>query len=181
VAARRRLGALLDAGRFDEAREALARNPRWLAPSLKAEALLAMGEAQAALDALLNAPNASSRRDTGFRDLEPNAITALAHAYAKLGRRSEAERVLEAAIPRVANPTGLSDMHHAQFAIGCAFALLGRSDEAMRWLTKAADEGLPSHPKFSSHIDLASLKDHPAFVALLDRLRRDWERWRTTL
>ena len=153
VAARRRLGALFDARRFDDVRAELARNPRWLAPSLRAEALLAMGEAQAALD-VLQQPADPSRRDTGFRDLEPNDFAVLAHANAKLGRRAEAERVLAAAIPRVVNPTGLSDIHHAQFGIGCAYALLGRPDEAVRWLTKAADEGLPSYPKFSGHVDL---------------------------
>jgi tetratricopeptide (TPR) repeat protein len=142
VAARRRLGTLFDAGRFGEVDEELARNLRWLAPSLKAEALLAMGEAQAALDAL-EAPVSAGQRDTGFRDLEPNHIAALAHATAKLGRRAEADRVLDAAIPVVVNPTGLSDIHHAQFGIGYAYALLGRPDEAVRWLTKAADEGCP--------------------------------------
>jgi hypothetical protein len=139
-----------------------------------------MGEANDALD-VLTAPVAASQRDTGFRDLEPNHIAVLAHATAKLGRRAEAERALQDAIPVVVNPTGLSDIHHAQFAIGCAHALLGRADEAVRWLAKAADEGLPSYPKFSSHVDLASLQGHPGYVALVDRLRRDWERWRTTL
>jgi hypothetical protein len=81
----------------------------------------------------------------------------------------------------VVNPTGLSDLHHAQFAIGCAFALLGHADEAVRWLTKAADEGYPSYPKFSSYVDLAVLKEHPGYVALVERLRRDWERWNATL
>ena len=180
VAARRRLGALTDAHRFDEVRSELARNPRWLSPSLKAEALLAMGEPAAAL-AALTTPGASDQRDTGFRDMEPNAIAELAHAHARLGQRDEAERVLKAAYPRVQNPTGLSDMHHAQFAIGCTLALLGRSDDAVRWLTKAADEGLPSYPKFSTHADLATLKDSPAFAALLERLQRDWQRWRSTL
>ena len=179
VAARRRLSALFDAGRFDAVRDELARNPRWLAPAIRAEALLAMGDAQAALDAL-NAP-ADQHRDTGFRDMEPNAIAARAHALAKLGRRAETERALAAAIPVVVNPTGLSDIHHAQFAVGCAYALLGQRDEAMRWLVKAADEGLPSYPKFAGHVDMAPLKEHPGYITLVERLRRDWEQWQATL
>ena len=51
----------------------------------------------------------------------------------------------------------------------------------MRWLTKAADEGYPSYEKFSTHVDAALLKDHSGYQALLERLRRDAERWRTTL
>jgi TolB-like protein len=180
VAERRRLAALFDDRRFDEVRDILARNPRWLAPSQRAEALLAMGDAAAALAALCG-PAAADRRDTGFRDLEPTAAGALAHAYAKLGRRAEAEQALVAAIPLTANPTGLSDLHHAQFAIGCAYSLLGQRDEAVRWLVKAAEEGLPSYPKYSGHADVQSLKGHPTFDALLDRLRRDFERWNATL
>jgi tetratricopeptide (TPR) repeat protein len=179
VAGRRRFGALFDAGRFEAVRDVLSRNPRWLQPSMKAEAQLAMGEAEAALATLTS--GASDQRDTGFRDFEPNALAVLAHAHAKVGRRADAERALQIALPRVVNPTGLSDIHHAQFAIGCAYALLGNKDEAVRWLTRAADEGLPSYPKFSSHVDVASLKGYPAFDALVERLRRDWERWRATL
>ncbi|MGE0360718.1 MAG: protein kinase [Vicinamibacterales bacterium] len=180
VAERRRLAALFDGQRFDEVRDVLARNPRWLAPSQRAEALLAMGDAGAAF-AALSGPAGSDRRDTGFRDLEPTAYGALAHAYAKLGRRAEAAQALPVAIPLTANPTGLSDLHHAQFAIGCAYALLGQPDEAVRWLVKAAEEGLPSYPKYSGHVDVQGLKGHPGFDALLERLRRDWERWNATL
>ena len=51
----------------------------------------------------------------------------------------------------------------------------------MVWLTKAADEGYPSYPKFSTEPDLGSLKAHPGFVAMLERLRKDFERWQSTL
>ena len=180
AAARRRFGALFDARRFDEVRNELSHNPRWLDPSIKAEALLAMGDVAAAL-AVLEAPRQPGATDSGFRDMNLNHIAALGHAYAKAGRRADAERTLASAVPRAVNPTGLSDIHHAQFAIGMAFALLGDTDEAVRWLTKAADEGYPSYEKFSTHVDAALLKDHSGYQALLERLRRDAERWRTTL
>jgi eukaryotic-like serine/threonine-protein kinase len=180
VAARRRFNALFDARRFDEVREILGRNPRWLAPSLRAEALLMMDEVPTAL-AALTAPAAGGGQDSGFRDMELNNLAVLAHAYAKAGRRDDAQRALAAVMPRAVNPTGLSDIHHAQFSIGCALALLGRHDDAFYWLEKAADEGYPSYPKFSGVADLAVLKAHAGFAGLLDRLRRDWERWRTTL
>jgi hypothetical protein len=75
----------------------------------------------------------------------------------------------------------LSDTHHTQFAIGCTYALLGDSKKAVEWLTKAANEGYPSYPRFSSERDLASLKGHAPFESLLARLRADHERWRKTL
>ena len=64
VAARRRFNALFDARRFDEVREILGRNPRWLAPSLRAEALLMMDEVPTAL-AALTAPAAGGGQDSG--------------------------------------------------------------------------------------------------------------------
>ena len=71
--------------------------------------------------------------------------------------------LLRAVIPRSVNPTGLSDIHHVQFDIGRTLLLLGKTDEAVLWLTKAADEGYPSYLKFSTDPDLGSLKEHPAF------------------
>jgi len=110
-----------------------------------------------------------------------NDLALLAQLFARAGRRRDAERTLAVAIPLAANPTGLSDTHHAQFAIGCAFALLGDREKAVEWVTKAANEGYPSYPRFSSEPDLAALKGQPAFEALLTRLRQDHERWRKTL
>ena len=110
-----------------------------------------------------------------------NEVALLANLLARRNQREDAERVLRIAIPLAANPTGLSDTHHAQFSIGCAYALLGRDELAVEWITKAANEGYPSYPRFSSERDLASLKGNAAFDALLARLRQDHERWRKTL
>ena len=116
-----------------------------------------------------------------LKKVEMNEIAVLAQLFARSGRRGDAERALVAAIPLAANPTGLSDTHHAQFAIGCAYALLGQRDKAIEWITKAANEGYPSYPRFSTERDLATLKGQPGFEALLERLRKDHERWRTSL
>jgi hypothetical protein len=88
---------------------------------------------------------------------------------------------MAAAIPAAENPTGLSHMHHAQFEIGRTLAILGRHDEAVRWLTKAVDEGYASYPRFSTDQSLASLKGHAGFTALLARLRQERDRWQQTL
>jgi hypothetical protein len=74
----------------------------------------------------------------------------------------------------------LSDKHHAQFNIGCTYALLGDRDRAVEWLTKAANEGYPSLARFSSEPSLASLKGDAKFDALMARLRADHERWAKT-
>ena len=180
AAARRRFFSLIDARKTDLIRDELARRPRWLAPSMRAGALLSLGDAGGAQRALDDVPGAGAS-DTGFRSMEINDVAVQASVFAKLGRRSDAERALRAVIPRAVNPTGLSDIHHAQFDIGRTLLLLGKTDEAVLWLTKAADEGYPSYPKFSTEPDLGSLKGHPAFLAMLERLRKDFERWQSTL
>jgi hypothetical protein len=79
------------------------------------------------------------------------------------------------------NQTALSHMHHAQFNIGATLAWLDHPDDAVRWLTKAAFQGYPSYPKFSTDQSLVKLKRHPGFDSLLARLRKDWDRRRATL
>jgi len=181
LAARRKVLALIDGRRVDQLREEITRtNPRWLSSSIRAAALLVLGDPEAARRALGDLrPDAGS--GSGFADMRLDDVAAHGHVYARLKRHADAERVLMAVIPRAVNPTGLSDTHHAQFSIGCTLTLLGRPDEAVRWLTKAADEGYPSYPKFSTEPDLVSLKGHAGFVALLERLRHDFERWQVTL
>lgn len=123
----------------------------------------------------------TEQRGDELKKLEMNDVAMLAQLLARNGRRNDADRTLAVAIPLAANPTGLSDTHHAQFAIGCTYALLGQRDKAIEWITKAANEGYPSYPRFSTEHDLGALKGRPDFDALLARLRKDYERWRTSL
>jgi tetratricopeptide (TPR) repeat protein len=177
ASANRRISALLDAGRLEGVRHELDRHATRLLPMNRADALLAMGQPEEALQAL--SPSTSSEGGDPESTIGETALLAV--VYARLGRREDAERVMAAAIPVAENPTGLSHFHHAQLHIGRAFGVLGRYDEAVRWLTKAADEGYQSYPRFSTDPSLASLKGHAGFAALLARLRHDEDRWDKTL
>ncbi len=117
-------------------------------------------------------------RSPGAPDYDVGAFALLAVVYAQLGRREEAQRMIVAAIPEAENRSVLSHVHHAQFHIGAAFGLLGRHDEAVRWLKRAADEGYPSYPRFSTDQSLAPLKGHAEFEALRTRLHDDWQKWK---
>jgi tetratricopeptide (TPR) repeat protein len=143
----------------------------------RADALLALGQPVEAAQAL------STLRSPKSGDPESDTvnIALLAVVYARLGRREDAERTMATVIPAAENLTGLSHMHHAQFHIGRTLAVLGRYDEAVRWLTKAADEGYASYPRFSTDQSLTSLKGHAGFTALLARLRQERDRWQQTL
>ena len=173
----RRVRALIDAGRLEEVRHEVDRNGARLTPYARADALLALGRLEEALRLLSH----SAAAESGAPESDIGAIALLGVVYARLGLREDAERMMAAAIPAAENSTTLSHVHHAQFHIGCTLGVLGRYDEAVRWLTKAADEGYPSYPRFSTDQTLARLKGHAGFIALLARLRQDWERWQKTL
>ena len=176
VALRRLIDAKVDGGQERETSEELARNPQWSVRS-RSTVLAFLRRTDEAITAI--APRGIGTEE--LKKIDMNEVALLANLLARRDQREDAERVLRIAIPLAANPTGLSDTHHAQFSIGCAYALLGRDELALEWITKAANEGYPSYPRFSSERDLASLKGNAAFDALLARLRQDHERWRKTL
>jgi len=167
--------ALTDAGRRDEVRAQIDRGN--LGPYARADALVALGRLEEAL-AVLGDSGVTKSTDPEY---DVGAPALLSVVYARLGRRAEAERTLEAAIPAARNRNSLSHLHHAQLHIGATLALLGRKDQAIEWLTRAADEGYPSYPRFSTDESLISLRADPAFEALLTRLRKQWEAWMHSL
>ncbi|HTH23747.1 MAG TPA: hypothetical protein VL919_01500, partial [Vicinamibacterales bacterium] len=170
------VAAKIDAGMTEWVRDSVDRSPQLLLRA-RTTGLAFLRRTDEAIAAI--APRGLLPQE--LKQLDMNDAALLANLVARRGQRADTERILAIAIPLAANPTGLSDTHHAQFAIGCAYALLGAHDKAVEWVTKAANEGYPSYPRFSSERDLASLKGNAAFEALLARLRSDHERWRKTL
>ena len=98
-----------------------------------------------------------------------------------LARAGERARV-EAAMPRVeaiaSNAKGLSHLHHTQYNVGLAYAVLGRNKEAVAWLRRAAAGGLPNYPYFAKDPNLASLAGDADFAALLSQLKAQQEQLR---
>jgi TolB-like protein/DNA-binding winged helix-turn-helix (wHTH) protein/tetratricopeptide (TPR) repeat protein len=176
LSSNRTFRALIDADRLEQVRVEVDRNGN-LGPYARGDALVALGRHQDALQLL----SGSKATQPGDADYDIGALTLLAVVYARLNQPKEAERILAMAIPAAENPTALSHIHHAQFHIGATFGLLGRKADAVRWLTKAADDGYPSYPRFSTDQSLAPLKGYPAYEALLIRLRNDWNRWEKSL
>ena len=168
--------ALIDGGRTEQLRLEVDRN-RNLGAYARADALMALGRLQEALQFLSD----SKATVPGNAEYDIGPLALLGVLYARLDQRTQAERVLAMVVPAAENPTALSHIHHAQFHIGATLGLLGRKVDAVRWLTRAADEGYPSYPRFSTDQSLAPLKGYPAYEALLVRLRNDWNRWRESL
>jgi TolB-like protein/tetratricopeptide (TPR) repeat protein len=175
-ASNRAFRALVDAGRLEQVRLDMDRKAN-LGPYARGEALVAMEKWEDARQ-LLSTSRITVHTDSEF---DVGGLALLGVVYARLGRREEAERTIATAIPTAENRTALSHMHHAQFNIGAALAWLGKREEAVRWLTRAANEGYPSYPKFSTDPSLAPLKGQADFEALIARLRKEWERRKNSL
>jgi TolB-like protein/tetratricopeptide (TPR) repeat protein len=100
------------------------------------------------------------------------ATRALLHAT--LGQNAEAEIHLNAALTR---PESASHFHHAQFTIACSYARLGKKAEAVEWLRRTAENGMPNYPLFRSDPNLVSLQGDAGYEALMTRLQRQHEEY----
>ena len=57
------------------------------------------------------------------------------------------------------------------YNLGCAYALLGRADEAFERLGRAADAGYADRRQYEGDPDLAALRADPRWAGLLARTR----------
>ena len=153
-----------------------ARNPQWDLRT-RSTVLAFLGRTDEAIRAII--PRGAATEE--LKKLEMNEMALLAQLFARGGRRTTPIARWRSPFRSPRIRPAFSDTHHAQFSIGCAYALLGQPDKALEWITKAANEGYPSYSRFSTERDLAALKGQPGFEALLARLRKEHERWRASL
>jgi serine/threonine-protein kinase len=92
--------------------------------------------------------------------------------YASLGQSRESLAQINSAIARSGSR---SHFHHAQFTIACAHARLGRKAEAVAWLRKAAENGMPNYPLFRNDPNLAGLQSDPGYESFMAGLERQFE------
>jgi tetratricopeptide (TPR) repeat protein len=111
-----------------------------------------------------------SVRVTGDQE-DSDRAAARALLLAALGREREALASLEAAIARSGSR---SHFHHAQFTIACAYARLGRKAEAVEWLRRTAENGMPNYPLFRNDPNLRSLQGDPGYERLMSAVERQF-------
>jgi hypothetical protein len=91
--------------------------------------------------------------------------------YAALGRSKEALAQIDSA---TMHPDSRSHFHHAQFTIACAYARLGRKSDAVEWLRRTAENGMPNYPLFRNDPNLKSLQGDPGYEALMGLLKQQF-------
>jgi tetratricopeptide (TPR) repeat protein len=198
--AHRRLARVyVHVGFFEEALRhaatALAINPsNAQALNTRAQALLWMGNDEAALAILLSIPG----------PVLPELVEAnTAFALLRLGRREEAWVQLRRALQKYPNdPSGalpgieamllaeseplkaqellksvakrkpINPSHHAAYFAAAASARMGRAPEAVQWLREAAETGFPCYALFAHDANLDPIRKDPRFQAFLEDMQK---------
>ena len=73
------------------------------------------------------------------------------------------------------HPDSRSHFHHAQFTIACAYARLGNKTEAVDWLRRTAENGMPNYPLFRNDPNMRTLQGDAAYEALMAKLKQQFE------
>jgi TolB-like protein len=69
--------------------------------------------------------------------------------------------------------------HHVTYDIACVYALMGRSDEAVKWLRETAGTGFPSYALFQRDRFLDPIRKTPEFAEFIEQMRTRYEQYRT--
>ena len=76
---------------------------------------------------------------------------------------------------------GFGHFHHTAYHIACAYALMGKVEPAIKWLQAAAEDGFPCYSLFEYDPYLDNLRKDPRFVALIAKLKEQWEPYQAGL
>lgn len=169
-----RIGETLNfQGKYEEALSVLNNVPAGTNPELVGQqivwTLFNLGrkeEAAAKLEQLLKDPETNKGLLTSLQ-----AVLA-----ASAGQRQLAEEKIKLAESR---GKGFGHFHHTTFYIACAYALMNKADEAIKWLEVTAEDGFPCYPMFEQNANLNSLRKDPRFVAFMEKQRKQWEYYKT--
>lgn len=113
---------------------------------------------------------------------EPDAGGLMASMKALLaasgGDKTRAEERIQAAVK---SGQGYQHFHHAAYVIASAYSLMNKSEPAMAWLERTANEGFPCYPLFERDPDLNNLRQNPRFIQFMAAQKKQWEHFKATL
>jgi len=97
------------------------------------------------------------------------AQASRASFLAARGDRKQADQLLR----EIVDSTYMD--HHAAYSIGIAYAQMGKHEQAVKWLTRAVETGLPCYPWFEKDPLLDGLRGTPDFQRLMENLKKYWQ------
>jgi tetratricopeptide (TPR) repeat protein len=176
--ARFRYGVIdLHRGRYEDAYEFFrSSTPAGLSPSLVAfqEAIAAfkLGRADEAMDIIDKYLNENPVDEGGL------GASVKAMVLAQKGKTDEALEAIKHA-EEIGHDFG--HFHHTAYNIAMAYALMNKPDKAVDYLQLAADDGFPCYPLFESDESFSNMRQNTRYVALLAKLKQQWDRYNATL
>ncbi len=108
----------------------------------------------------------------------PWLISTEAILLAHAGQREKAEEKIRVSIE---HGKSLGHFHHIEHHIAAAYAIMGKTQEAIEWLNRAIDDGLPCYPLFANDPNLKNLHENADFQSLMKNLKQKWEYYKANL
>jgi DNA-binding winged helix-turn-helix (wHTH) protein/TolB-like protein/Tfp pilus assembly protein PilF len=172
-----RIGQTLNfQGKYEQALSVLRNIPKQANPALVgfqiAWALFNLGrkeEASTTLEQLLK----DHPEDAGGVFTSIQAVLA-----ASAGNERMAQDKIKSSIEK---GKGFGHFHHTAYHIACAYALMNNSEQAIKWLEVAADDGFPCYPLFEKDTNLDNLRQDSRFATFLAKQKQQWEYYKTIL
>ena len=111
-----------------------------------------------------------SARTPAAQDRVSSAYLALLAAME--GRFQEAEAAIPPAIHEMEK---FRNAHHVAYAFASVFALQGKSADAVYWLRKTVETGMPDYPMFARDPNLARIRTSTEFMQFMSELKQRFE------
>jgi TolB-like protein len=169
-------GTLLWSGKFQEVLPLLsAMPPDPFYKSIEAFTLWELGRKQEAWALIRELLKADPQ--------EKNVWVASAHSFllADAGEGQEAERgIKEKILKHRERERRFGHFHHVANFVAGIYAQLHKPEQAVAWLEETAATGFLCYPFFEHDHSLDPIRQHPRFVAFMQKLKPQWEYFKST-
>jgi len=119
-------------------------------------------------------PEAEQRAEQEYQR-DPDAVWKFVYQVllkALRGKHKEAQ----AAIPLILlKERRYRGYHHDTYNIARVYALGGKPQEALKWLSTTVAEGFPNYPLFARDSFLDRIRDDPSFKHFMEEMKERWE------
>jgi serine/threonine protein kinase/TolB-like protein/Tfp pilus assembly protein PilF len=113
---------------------------------------------------------------------ETDVTLAEVHTLLRIdaGERGFEERIRQKILDRAEPLKPFGFYRHAANDLADIYAWLNRPEEAVAWLEEAVATGFACYPYFERDRALDPIRKHPRFVAFMEKLKPQWEYFRST-